>query len=92
MTHSTGHKTRLDRHDLEAGVSHFGSENYSKEELIAEFGGAFLCAHAGINNTLDNSAAYIAGWIKALTGDNKLAITAASAAQKAADYVLGTES
>ena len=92
LTHSTGHKSRLDRHDLEAGVSHFGSANYSKEELIAEFGSAFLCAHAGIDNTLDNSAAYIAGWLKALKGNNKLAITAASAAQKAADYVLGTES
>lgn len=35
---------------------------YSREELVAEFGAAFLCARAGIDNTLDNSAAYIAGW------------------------------
>ncbi len=89
LSHSTGHQSRLDRHDLEAGVSHSGSENYSKEELIAEFGSAFLCAHSGINNTLDNSASYIAGWLKALKGDNKLAITAASAAQRASDYILG---
>lgn len=88
--HATGHKSRLARHDLEAGVSHFGSENYSKEELVAEFGSAFLCADAGITNTLDNSAAYIAGWAKALKSDPKLAITAASAGQKAATYLIGT--
>ena len=70
-------------------MSHFGRANYSKEELIAEFGSAFLCAHAGIDNTLDNSAAYIAGWLKALKDDNHLAITAASAAQKATAYILG---
>ena len=80
---------RLYRPNPEGGVSPFGSATYSKEDLRAEFGSAFLCAHAGIDNTLDNSAAYIAGWLKALKGDNKLAITAASAAQKAADYILG---
>ena len=70
-------------------MSHFGSASYSKEELIAEFGSAFLCAHSGIDNTLDNSASYIQGWLRALKGDNHLAVTAASAAQKAADSILG---
>ncbi len=39
--------------------------------------------------TLDNSASYIQGWLRALKGDNHLAVTAASAAQRAADYILG---
>ncbi len=45
LTHSTGHEKRLDR-DLKGG---FGSERYSREELIAELGGAFLCAHCHID-------------------------------------------
>lgn len=68
----------------------FGSEPYSKEELVAEFGAAFLCAHSGIENTLSNSAAYINGWLKKLRSDPKLAILAASQGQKAADYILNT--
>ena len=65
----------------------FGSDVYSREELVAEFGAAFLCATAGIDNTLDNSAAYIAGWSKALRADKRLVITAARKGQKAADYI-----
>jgi antirestriction protein ArdC len=68
----------------------FGSETYSKEELVAEFGAAFLCGHAGIENTIDNSASYINGGLKALRSDSKLAIIAASQGQKAADYILNT--
>jgi antirestriction protein ArdC len=47
LTHSTGHQSRLNRQTLTEVVP-FGSETYSKEELVAEFGAAFLCAHAGI--------------------------------------------
>lgn len=85
LAHSTGHATRLDRESLETPAP-FGSPIYSKEELVAEFGAAFLCAQAGIDNTLDNSASYIAGWSKALRADKRLVITAASQGQKAADY------
>lgn len=50
---------------------------------------AFLCGHTGIENaTLENSAAYMQNWIKALRGDKKLAVIAAAQAQKAADYIL----
>ncbi len=63
--------------------------NYSREELVAELGSAFLCAEAGIENTLDNSAAYLQGWLDALKGDTRLIVTAASAAQRAADFILG---
>lgn len=68
----------------------FGSETYSKEELVAEFGAAFLCAHAGIENTVNNSAAYINGWLRKLQSDPKLAILAASQGQRASDYILNT--
>ena len=51
-------------------------------------GAAFICGHAGIDTTLDNSAAYLQNWIKVLKGDSKLAVTAAAQAQKAADYIL----
>lgn len=89
LSHSTGHKSRLDRESSSVPVP-FGSDVYSKEELVAEFGASFLCATAGIDNTLDNSAAYIAGWRKALKADNRLLISAASQGQKAANYITGS--
>lgn len=89
MTHSTGHATRLKR--FEEGVHDvaFGSESYSKEELVAEIGASFLMGEAGIEANQDQSAAYIAGWLKALNNDKKLVVSAAAQAQKAADYILG---
>lgn len=86
--HSTGHRTRLARREL-ATFTHFGDEMYSKEELVAEMTAAFLCGHAGIETTLDNSAAYLANWLKALRNDKKLLVSAAGAAQKAADRIRG---
>ncbi|MEZ6081775.1 MAG: ArdC-like ssDNA-binding domain-containing protein [Pirellulaceae bacterium] len=89
--HSTGHSKRLDR-GLDTEIAPFGSPDYSKEELIAEMGAAFLSASAGIlPPTIEQSAAYINGWEQQLKGDKKLVIQAASAAQKAADLILGTE-
>lgn len=88
MAHATGHASRLDR-DMSGS---FGAESYSKEELIAEMTAAYLCGHTGIENaTLENSAAYIAGWMKRLKTDERLFVNAASAAQKAADMILGTK-
>jgi antirestriction protein ArdC len=91
LTHSTGHQSRLNRQTLTEVVP-FGSETYSREELVAEFGAPFLCAHAGIENTIDNSASYINGWLRKLKSDPKLAILAASQGQKAADHILGEAS
>jgi antirestriction protein ArdC len=88
FTHSTGHKTRLDREGI-SQAHYFGDAIYSKEELIAEFGAAMLCGTVGIETTLDNSAAYINGWLKALKSDSKLCVFAAAAAQRAADYIQG---
>jgi antirestriction protein ArdC len=62
---------------------------YSKEELVAECGAAFLCGHAGIEQkVLENSAAYVRGWLKALKNDKKMLVMAAAQAQKASDYIL----
>jgi antirestriction protein ArdC len=67
-----------------------GSESYSREELIAEMGSAMLCGVAGIEqSTVANSAAYLKAWIARLKSDSKLVVSAASAAQKAADYIRG---
>jgi antirestriction protein ArdC len=88
--HSTGHVNRLGRKGV-TETSYFGSHEYSKEELVAEMGAAFLCGHAGIENTIENSAAYIQGWLKALKNDKTLLISAASLAQKASDYILNVK-
>jgi antirestriction protein ArdC len=91
LTHATGHKSRVGRDGFES-VQLFGSESYSKEELVAECGAAMLCGVTGIENrTLENSAAYLKTWIERLKSDSRLIVTAASAAQKAADYILGKQ-
>jgi antirestriction protein ArdC len=88
LTHSTGHPSRVGREGI---MEHnpFGSEDYSKEELVAEMGAAMLCGITGIESqTLDNSAAYLQSWISRLKSDSRLIVSAASQAQKAADYIL----
>ncbi len=90
MAHSTGHKSRLNRKEVNDPIT-FGSHDYSLEEMVAELTAAFLCAEAGLDNTLDNSAAYIKGWHAKLSADPKLFWTAAGRAQKAADYILGRQ-
>lgn len=88
MTHSTGHRSRLNRI---TEVAAFGSETYSREELVAEFGAAFLVAKAGIDSkkAFRNSAAYIQGWSSALRKDPKLFVVAAGKAEAAVNYILG---
>ena len=59
LTHSTGHKSRVGRDGIEH-LNTFGSESYSKEELIAEMGAAMLCGVTGISPAvIENSAAYL---------------------------------
>jgi antirestriction protein ArdC len=90
LTHSTGHKTRLNRFDDNSTDHQFGSESYSKEELVAEMGSAMLAGIAGISQaTLGNSASYLQAWISRLKSDSRLIISAACHAQKAVDYILG---
>ena len=88
-THSTGHASRLARKGI-TDATMFGSHEYSREELIAEMGAAFLCGTAGIEAaTLQDSSAYLANWIKVLKGDARMVVTAGAQAQKATDLVLG---
>ena len=89
-THSTGHTSRLNRLNTSA---FFGSEDYSKEELIAEMGSAILMNELGIEtpDTFRNSAAYIQGWLKALKDDSRLIVSAAGKAEKAVRLILNLE-
>ena len=90
LTHATGHANRLNRPGITDQSAAFGTETYSKEELVAEMGAAFLCGHTGIENrTIDNSASYVAGWLRKLKNDSKLVVQAAAQAQKATDHILG---
>jgi antirestriction protein ArdC len=83
LTHATGHAKRLGR-DL---ANAFGSKGYAREELIAELGSAFLCAALGIVPTVRH-ADYIGSWLDVLREDNRAIFRAASAASKAADWLL----
>lgn len=86
MAHSTGVKSRLAR---ELGNS-YGSNNYAKEELVAELASCYLCQTLGISlDGFKNSTAYIKHWRDAIANDNRLIIRAAGAAEKAVKYILG---
>ena len=89
LAHSTGHQIRLDRDGVTKNWS-FGSNEYSEEELIAEMSASFLCGFAGIGQrTMQNSAAYLDGWLKKLQADPKYIVKVGSKAQRAADHILG---
>ena len=92
MIHSTGHKDRLNRFDANTVLAPFGSEDYSKEELVAEIGSASLMCMLGIETpkTFKNSTAYIQSWLKALKNDKRMIVSASGKAQKAVEYILGT--
>ena len=89
LVHATGHEKRLKRASI-TERNGYGSDPYCKEELIAELGSAFLCGYADIvDRTIDNSAAYLEGWLKQFQNDRTLIVYAAAQAQKAADFILG---
>ena len=90
MIHATGHESRLNR----KGISQLGKKEkstYSKEELIAEMGAAFLCATTGIDYDAitENSAAYVQGWLTVLKADKQFIFKVSAQSQKAVDYILG---
>lgn len=92
LTHSTMKSTRCDREQDRKGKNvAFGSEVYSKEELIAEIGAATLVNIAGLETekSFNNSVAYIQSWTKALKDDPKMIIQASAKADKAISYILG---
>ncbi len=83
LGHWTGHASRLDR-DQEG---RFGTPSYAREELVAEMASAFTCASLSITPTVRHSD-YIAGWLDVLREDDRAIFRAASAASKAAEYLL----
>jgi len=85
--HATGAKSRLNRPGV-AEFDRFGSEQYAKEELIAEIGGSYLTTLAGLEPPVANSGAYLRHWAAQLRQDPKLIVSAASAAQKATEHIL----
>lgn len=89
MTHSTGHPLRLNRFKVDGSSAAFGSETYSREELVAEIGSAFLAEECGIScaKVLNNSAGYIQSWIKVLKGDSNAILYAAAKAEKAVELI-----
>lgn len=89
LSHATGHASRLSRKTLTTAAA-FGTADYGKEELVAEFSASFLCGEAKIDNTtVENSASYIDSWKRVIKADSKLVLQAAGLGQKAADYILG---
>ena len=88
MGHSTGHEKRLNREGI-ANIGAFGTHEYGREELVAEMTAAFLAAEAGIEVTHDNSAAYLASWVRTIKADPRAVVVAAGKAQKAAEHILG---
>ena len=90
LVHSTGHGSRLNRISLTEGAS-FGSEVYSKEELVAEIGSAMLMNRLQIDtkSTFMNSSGYIQSWLRKLKNDSKFVVSASSQAEKAVHYIYG---
>ena len=84
LLHSTGHSSRLDR----SGPGPKAVRN--ARLLVAELGAAFLATAAGIGEqTVDQCVAYIHRWLRKLSADKKLALSAAGLAQRAADWIMG---
>jgi antirestriction protein ArdC len=84
LGHWTGHEKRLAR----TFGKHFGDKDYSKEELVAELTAAFLCADLNVSGTQrKDHSEYIRYWLDILKEDKRAIFKAASAAQKAADYL-----
>jgi len=87
LVHSTGHEDRL--HRVKDWAT-FGKDPYAKEELVAEMGASMVSAIAGIDVPVqDNSANYLASWLKRFKEDKKLLVQAASKAQRASDFIIG---
>lgn len=86
--HSTMKQSRCDRQPLK--LASFGSDEYSKEELVAEIGSATLLNILGIEtpHSFKNHTAYIQNWLQVLKNDNRFIISASTQAEKAVDYIL----
>lgn len=88
--HSTGHASRLNRFSGKDANAAFGSESYSREELVAEITAATILNELGMEsgNSFRNSAAYVKSWASHIKADPMMFVTAASKAEKAVDLIL----
>lgn len=87
MSHSTGHPDRLNR----PLVNKFGTPEYAKEELNAEFGSAFLQMDLGIklsDEAINDHAAYLHSWISVLENDPNELFRAVHNASEISDYLI----
>ena len=89
LAHATGHTSRTGRLKGAKAIAPFGSQDYGKEELVAELTAAMVCRVAGIETRKpENHAAYIQGWMKTIKADKEAFLQAAQQAQRAADWIL----
>lgn len=93
LVHSTGNKKLLNRFPDDAKQAAFGSDSYSREELVAEIGANMLLNSMGIDTDKSNrnSVAYIQSWLRALKNDKRLIVSAAGHAEKAVKLILNNE-
>lgn len=85
LIHSTGHESRLKRMKEIENI-----EEYSKEELVGQFGQQILCGMTGIDNVVENpTAEYLQGWVDVFSKDDRVAIQAACRSQSVVDWLLG---
>lgn len=82
LIHWTGHESRLNR------LFSRNETDYAFEELIAELGSAFLCAHFQIPASLTSTTAYIKSWLRALQDDHNYILKAVKFSEQAMEYLL----
>lgn len=87
LVHASGHRKRLDREGITSATRQFGDPIYAFEELIAEIGSAFLCAHLGITGNMQHES-YVDGWLSRLKSDKKALFSACRQAREASEYLL----
>ncbi len=91
LSHATGHKSRLGRLPMDAGLAAFGSTEYSREELVAEMSASFCSARLGIfsDETEEMTLAYLRAWLRPLQDDPKAIAHSAGKAMKACQWIFG---
>lgn len=92
LGHSTGHPSLLNRFTGKDAYAAFGSESYSREELVAEITAATILNTLGLESkdSFRNSAAYIQSWSESIQKDPMMYVTAASRAEKAVALIMNT--
>lgn len=88
MAHSTGHESRLDRDGI-VKIDQFGSDQYAKEELVAELTSALIGNAMGFDSRIrENNIAYLQNWIGSLKKDPKFLKSVMSDVNKSSKMVL----